>query len=47
MKLDLAKAFDKVNWMYLKIILLHIGMSIQVVNWIMGVPIFSLVCCAN
>lgn len=30
--LDLAKAFDKVNWMYFRIILIHIGLSIQVVN---------------
>lgn len=36
MKLDLAKAYDKVSWLYLKLMLIHIEMRIQIVNWILG-----------
>ena len=36
LKLDLSKAFDKVNWSYLRLILLQIGVPLMGVNWIMG-----------
>ena len=36
LKLDLVKAFDLVNWTYLRLILLQIGVPLGVVNWIMG-----------
>ena len=36
LKLDLEKAFDKVNWTYLRLILLQIGVPLGGVNWIMG-----------
>lgn len=36
LKIDLAKAFDKVNWLYLKMILTHLGFPHMLTNWIMG-----------
>ena len=36
LKIDLAKAFDKVNWLYLKMILTHLGFPHTLINWIMG-----------
>jgi hypothetical protein len=36
MKLDLSKAHDRSFWLYLRVILLHIGFGVQMVNWIMG-----------
>ena len=42
MKFDLAKAYGKVNWDFLSLSLLHIGLPQQVMRWIM-----SCVSCAN
>jgi hypothetical protein len=36
MKIDLAKAYDKVNWLYIKLVLLQMGMNLQTVNYILG-----------
>ena len=36
LKLDLIKAFDRVNWTFIRLILIHIGAPLQTVNWIMG-----------
>ena len=36
LKLDLVKAFDRVVWTYLRLILLQIGIPLWGVNWIMG-----------
>ena len=36
LKLDLSKDFDRVNWSYLRLILLQIGVPLVGVNWIMG-----------
>lgn len=35
-KLDMLKARDRTNWLYLRFILLHVGFSLVVVNWIMA-----------
>ena len=35
-KLDLDKVYDKVSWLYLKLLLVQIGVRNQVVNWIVG-----------
>jgi hypothetical protein len=36
LKLHLSKAYDRMSWLYLKIILIHIGMSLRIVNSLMG-----------
>jgi hypothetical protein len=36
MKLDILKAYDRTNWLYLILILIHVGFNLFVVNWIVG-----------
>jgi len=35
-KLDLSKAFDRVNWLYIRMLLIHLGFGLDFVNWIMA-----------
>jgi hypothetical protein len=35
-KLDLSKAYDKVSWLYVRLLLIHLGFSLPLVKWIMG-----------
>ena len=35
LKLDLSKAYDKVSWLYVKMLLIHLGFEIGFVRWIM------------
>jgi len=36
MKVDLTKDFDRVNWLYLRMLLTHLGFSFIFIKWIMG-----------
>eukprot|EP00253_Pinus_taeda_P031439 PITA_31439 len=36
LKIDLSKAFDRVSWLYIKMILIHLGFPHQLITWIMA-----------
>ena len=36
LKIDLSKAYDKVNWIYIRLLLTHLGFQIDFVRWIMS-----------
>lgn len=36
LKLDLIKSYDKIDWVYLRLLLLHVGLDQDLVNWIMA-----------
>jgi hypothetical protein len=36
LKLDLSKSYDCVNWTFVHLLLIQMGMSLKSVNWIMG-----------
>lgn len=35
LKIELAKSFDRVSWLYIKMILTHLGFPLPFINWIM------------
>jgi hypothetical protein len=35
-KLDLSKSFNRVNWLYIRMLLIHLGFGLDFVNWIMA-----------
>jgi hypothetical protein len=35
-KIDLSKAFDRVNWLYIQMLLIHLGFGVAFTNWIMA-----------
>eukprot|EP00253_Pinus_taeda_P006109 PITA_06109 len=36
LKIDLSKAYDRISWLYLRMLLTHMGFSYPFVSWIMG-----------
>jgi len=45
LKIDLAKAFDRVSWLFIKMILIHLGFPHNFITWIMAcitTPSFSI-----
>eukprot|EP00253_Pinus_taeda_P025786 PITA_25786 len=35
-KIDLSKAYDRINWIYLRMLLTHLGFNYSFISWIMG-----------
>lgn len=35
LKIDLAKAYDKSNWIYIRMLLTYFGFHINFINWVM------------
>jgi hypothetical protein len=35
-KVDISKSYDRVNWMYMRLVLLQMGFHLHIVNWIMS-----------
>ena len=36
LKIDLSKAYDRVSWTFIHLFLIHIGMPMEMVEWILG-----------
>jgi len=36
LKIDLSKAYDKVSWLYIRMLLTHLGFGIDFIRWIMS-----------
>eukprot|EP00253_Pinus_taeda_P030772 PITA_30772 len=36
LKIDLSKAYDRTNWLYLRLLLTHLGFNYSFISWIMG-----------
>lgn len=35
-KIDLSKAYDKVSWLYLRLLLTHLGFNLDFIRWVMS-----------
>jgi hypothetical protein len=46
-KIDLSKAYDKTRWLYLRLMLIHVGFCLPFVNWVMSCYFFCFLCYFN
>jgi len=35
-KIDLSKAYDRISWTYIRMLLIHLWFKINFINWVMG-----------
>jgi hypothetical protein len=35
-KIDLSKAYDRVSWLYIRLLLTHLGFEVPFINWVMS-----------
>jgi hypothetical protein len=35
-KIDLSKAYERLNWLFIRILLRHLGFEVPFINWVMG-----------
>jgi hypothetical protein len=35
-KIDLSKAYERVNWLFIHLLLTHLGFEVPFINWVMG-----------
>jgi hypothetical protein len=36
LKIDLSKAYDRVSWLNIRILLTHLGFEVPFINWVMS-----------
>jgi hypothetical protein len=36
LKIDLSKSYDRVSWLYIRLLLTHLGFDVPFINWVMN-----------
>ena len=47
LKMDLVKAYDRVAWYFLRLVLLQIGLPLDVTYWIIAYVTYALLLCVS